>query len=202
MGRYEKLVQRIREGECIMIDGATGTEIERRGVPQLENAWNGGGALSHPDVLRAVHEDYLDIGAEVIISNNFATHFYALRDAGVEDRFEEYNRRGVELAIEARELKQKPDALVAAGISYWSWSGDHPSLDDLRAATEGQVWLLADAGADLFILEMMIDIDNMRVRLRPMSMRMLPAAGLIEVSVWSAVVVASNRATCIVSPGK
>ena len=37
-------------GEKILIDAATGTEIEHRGVPQLENAWNGGGALSHPDI--------------------------------------------------------------------------------------------------------------------------------------------------------
>ena len=77
MSRYSELMQRIRAGECILIDGATGTEIERRGVPQLDNAWNGGGALSHPLVLREVHEEYLQIGAEIIISNNFATHYYA-----------------------------------------------------------------------------------------------------------------------------
>lgn len=39
----------MQSGEQVMIDGGTGTEVERRGVPQLENAWNGGGALSHPD---------------------------------------------------------------------------------------------------------------------------------------------------------
>ena len=102
MDRYEKLIDRVHRGERVLIDGATGTEIERRGVPQLDNAWNGGGALSHPDVLRAVHEDYIREGAEIVISNTFATHRHALRDAGVEDQFEDLNRRGVELAIEAR----------------------------------------------------------------------------------------------------
>ena len=43
MSQYSKLMQRIHAGECILIDGATGTEIERRGVPQLDNAWDGGG---------------------------------------------------------------------------------------------------------------------------------------------------------------
>ncbi|TNF86103.1 MAG: homocysteine S-methyltransferase family protein [Gammaproteobacteria bacterium] len=165
MSRYSQLMQRIHAGERILIDGATGTEIERRGVPQLHNAWNGGGALSHPDILRAVHEDYLSLGAEIIISNNFATHYYALRDAGVAERFEAYNRRGVELAIEARDNLQKPNALVAAGISYWSWSGNHPALEDLKTATERQVEILAAAGADLFMLEMMIDIDKMLILL-------------------------------------
>lgn len=176
MSRYSELMQRIRAGECILIDGATGTEIERRGVPQLDNAWNGGGALSHPQILREVHEDYLQIGAEIIISNNFATHYYALRDAGETERFEDYNRRGVELAIEARDRTKKPNALVAGGISYWSWAGNHPSLADLKAATERQVEIIADAGAELFLLEMMIDIDKMLI--------LLDAAQATGLPVW------------------
>ena len=102
-------MDRIAKGERILIDGATGTEIERCGVPQLENAWNGGGALSHPDVLRSVHEDYIREGAEIVVSNTFATHRHALRDAGVEHQFETLNRRGVELAMEA------PTADIATG---------------------------------------------------------------------------------------
>ena len=163
MSRYSQLMQRIRDGERILIDGATGTEIERRGVPQLDKAWNGGGALSHPQILRAVHEDYLRLGAEAVIANTFATHYHALRDAGEAERFEAYNRRGVELAIEARDNTQKPNALVAGGISYWSWSGHHPTIDNLKTATERQVEIIAAAGADLFMLEMMIDIDKMLV---------------------------------------
>ncbi len=158
-------MRRITAGECILLDGATGTEIERRGVPHLPDAWNGGGALSHPNVLRDVHEDYLQLGVDVVISNNFATHYYALTDAGESDRFEDYNRRGVEIALEARRRRQRPDTLIAAGISYWSWSGNHPSLDDLATATQRQVEILANAGIDLFILEMMIDIDKMLILL-------------------------------------
>ena len=56
-------MQRIDAGACILMDGATGTEVQKRGVPQLENAWNGGGALSHPDIVRQVHVDYLQSGA-------------------------------------------------------------------------------------------------------------------------------------------
>ena len=55
MSRYKKLMARIEAGEQIIIDGTTGTELERRGVPQLDNAWNGGGALSHPDILKQIH---------------------------------------------------------------------------------------------------------------------------------------------------
>ena len=176
LNRYQRLLSRINSGECILLDGATGTEMERRGVPQLENAWNGGGALSHPEILRDVHEDYLRLGVDVIISNNFATHYHALADAGEAQLFEAYNRRGVELATEARERQGRVGTVVAAGISYWSWSGNHPSLTDLCCAAEQQVQVLADAGADLLMLEMMIDIDRMQV--------LLDAAATTELPVW------------------
>jgi S-methylmethionine-dependent homocysteine/selenocysteine methylase len=167
-------MDRIAKGERILIDGATGTEIERRGVPQLENAWNGGGALSHPEVLRAVHEDYIREGAEIVIANTFATHRHALRDAGVEQQFEAFNRRGVELAKEARARLQAPDVLVAGGLSYWAWSGNWAAPADLRAGAEEQASIMAEAGADLLMLEMMVDIDRLLVTLEAAQTSGLP----------------------------
>ena len=163
MNRYDKLMARIEGGEQIVIDGATGTEIERRGVPQLQDAWNGGGALSHPDILRQVHEDYILAGAQIIISNTFATLKTALRDAGVEKDFEAYNSRGVELACEARAACNADSVLVAGGISHWSWSGNYPSLDELGEHATEQAVIMAEAGADLIVLEMMVSINRMLV---------------------------------------
>ena len=161
MSRYKKLMARIEAGEQIIIDGATGTELERRGVPQLDNAWNGGGALSHPDILKQIHKEYIRAGAEIIISNTFATLKSALRDAGVEEDFDAYNRRAITLASEARSDMGANDVLVAGGISHWSWSGKHPNLDELRDNAAEQAAIMADAGADLIILEMMSKIDRM-----------------------------------------
>ena len=165
MSRYTDMMTRIAAGECILIDGATGTEAERRGVPQLDNAWNGGGALSHPDIVRQVHLDYLEAGAEVIISNSFATHLHALEAAGEGARFEDYNRRAVELAVEARAAGGHDKALVAGGISYWSWRGDMPSAREMQAATSRQAGIMKAAGADLIMLEMMIDQSNLETTL-------------------------------------
>lgn len=63
--RYDQVMSSIREGRHMLIDGATGTEVERRGVPQLQNAWNGGGALSHPETVQAIYEDYIRAGARI-----------------------------------------------------------------------------------------------------------------------------------------
>ena len=154
-------MSRIEGGEQIVIDGGTGTEIECRGVPQLNDAWNGGGALSHPNILRQVHEDYILAGAKIIISNTFATLKSALYDAGVEEDFEAYNCRGVELACEARSALNADSVLVAGSISHWSWSGNHPSLDELGENASKQAVIMAEAGADLIMLEMMVKIDRM-----------------------------------------
>ena len=161
MSRYSTLIDRIEAGELVLIDGATGTEIERRGVPQLDNAWNGGGALSHPEILRAVHEDYIRAGAEIVISNTFATLKSALRDAGLEEDFDAYNRRGVELACEARAALGANTVVVAGGISHWSWSGNHPTLEELRDNATEQVAIMKEAGADLIMLEMMSKVEAM-----------------------------------------
>lgn len=159
MNPYQTLMERIHNGERILIDGATGTEVERRGVPQLDNAWNGGGALTHPDIVRQIHEDYIGSGAQIVISNTFATARHVLRDAEWEEHFEFLNRRGVELAQEARSNMQTPDVLVAGGISHWSWV-EHPSHDELRANIEEQAEIMAAAGADFIMLEMMVNIEK------------------------------------------
>ena len=55
--RYQAVWDRIRAGECILIDGATGTECERRGVPRIVNTWNSGAALSHPEIVQTIHDE-------------------------------------------------------------------------------------------------------------------------------------------------
>lgn len=174
MTGLERLISRVQAGQTVLIDGATGTECERRGVPMLDGAWNGGAALSHPQVVLDVHSDYIAAGAEVIIANTFATHRHVLETAGVAADFVAYNRRGVALALQARDSLQASDVVVAASISNWTWSGPHPSLDVLHRNTREQAAALAAGGAELLILEMMVDIDRMRATLEGAATAGLP----------------------------
>ena len=172
--RYDKLLRRMLNGEKIMIDGGTGTEVERRGVPQLENAWNSGGSLSHPDIVRGIHEDYIRHGAEIIISNTFATSRNLMQDAGVADLFVDYNRRSVELALEACQVMGRENVLVAGSISHWSFSGRLPSLEELKSGAAEQAAIMRDAGADLIMLEMMIEVPRILAVLEGASSSGLP----------------------------
>ncbi|MDH3666101.1 MAG: homocysteine S-methyltransferase family protein [Paracoccaceae bacterium] len=165
MTRYDALMDRISRGARILIDGATGTELEDRGVAASDEAWTGGAALTHPDILRGIHEDYLRLGAEIVISNTFGATRHALEDAGLGAQFDDLNRLGVEIARDAREKAGTPQALVAGGISYWSWTERHPPLEQLRSDVARQARVMAEASADLLMLEMMVDIDRMLVTL-------------------------------------
>ena len=176
MSRYDDLMQRIDAGERILIDGATGTEIERRGVPMIDNAWNGGGALTHPDTVRSVHEDYIGCGAQIIISNTFSTSRHVLQDAKMAHHFEFLNRRGIELAREARRNARADNVLVAGGITHLSFTGNHPSLDQLRRNVDDQAAVMAKADADLIMLEMMDDVERL--------LAIVDSAQASELPVW------------------
>jgi len=161
--RYEKLIKRMQNGEQILIDGATGTEVERRGVPKLEHAWNGAGTKTHPDVIKAIHSDYINAGAQIIISNTFATGRHNTEDAGCPEDFELLNQQGVALALQAREESGRDEVLVAAGISHWDFNNNPPTLEQLRVNVEDQAAIMAEAGAELIMLEMMVHIDKMNI---------------------------------------
>lgn len=176
MDRYDRLVARARAGEHILIDGATGSECLRRGAPELVDGWSGGAVLSDPDIVRQIHADYIALGAQLIASNTFATGRNVLRDAGVESDFVACNQRAVELAIEARDAAgaAAEHVVVAAGISNWSFSGDRPSLDELRENTIEQATIMRSTGAEIFSLEMMVDIPRMTATLDAVSTLDLP----------------------------
>ncbi|MEM7117385.1 MAG: homocysteine S-methyltransferase family protein [Chloroflexota bacterium] len=161
--RLEKMRQRLQAGEKILIDGATGTELERRGVPMVEGGWNAGGVLTHPEVVQQVHEDYIRMGAQIIISNTFSTGMFWLRRAGMEDHFEFLNRQGVEIAKAARDKMERPDVLIAGGMFITPRereAGVEPSVSQQNLKRQAQIF--ADAGADFIMLEMMRDIEITR----------------------------------------
>ena len=99
-----------------------------------------------------------------------------LRDAGAEADFDALNRRSVELAIEARDAGGRPEVVVAAGVSHWSFIDQDPPLEEFERNATEQMAILANAGAELIILEMMVSIDRM--------LRLVTAAKTTGLPVW------------------
>src|SRR5438477_11502362 len=119
----ESLMRRLAEGEVVLIDGGTGTELEARGVPMNGAVWCGVAVLNHRDGVRDVHEDYIRAGAEVIIANTFPSNRLALGPAGFGDQVVEINRRAVQAAREARDNAAERPVLIAGSLSPHSADG-------------------------------------------------------------------------------
>lgn len=163
MTSWPALRQRLGAGEIIILDGAIGTELERRGAPMDSVAWCAVATKSHPDLLKQIHIDYIDAGADIITANTFSAARHVLHSAGLGDETEAINRAAVTLARRAVEEAGREGVLVAGSISSMGpLDGPWSSLggDVVAASYREQAELLAYAGTDVLIAEMMIDPSN------------------------------------------
>jgi homocysteine S-methyltransferase len=154
--------------EILVIDGGTGTE--------LDAAWSGAANLERPDVVSAVHEDYIRAGARVVIANTFSAGRWPLEAAGLGDRVEEINRLAVRAAHDARERAGRPDVRIAGAMSRGAavdYAGA-PRPVDVRSIYDEQAELLATAGVDLIALEMISGADYGRAAIEAAAATGLP----------------------------
>ena len=146
----------------MVLDGATGTQIYERGVflnRNLEEV-----CLVNPTLVRSIHEDYLDAGAQVIESHTFGANRIKLGRYALADKTESINRAAVQIALEAAGDR----AFVAGSIGP---TGTTPGVmtDDeiaeVRAAFREQALIMAEEGCDLIIIETFRLLSEMRLAL-------------------------------------
>ena len=167
MQHIEFLQDKLEKGQIILLDGATGTELEKRGVPMHSKAWSAEAVLSHPAAVVAVHRDYIEAGADVIIANSFSLAKHMLIPAGLADEFRRLNREAVLLAVRAREESAAgpvAPVAVAGSIAPTAFMAGaipgYPNLPEAYSWFVEQAEVQAEAGADLFIIEMIEDVEK------------------------------------------
>ncbi len=152
----DALQQLLDAHEVVILDGATGTELQRRGVETPLPMWTADAAERAPDVLRQVHRDYLEAGAHIVTANTFRTTAYTLRGFGRESEARALTARSVALAREACEAAGH--GLVAGCISPLE-DCFHPERvppgDVLLREHADHARNLAHAGVDLLLVETM-----------------------------------------------
>jgi S-methylmethionine-dependent homocysteine/selenocysteine methylase len=161
------VLERVAAGELVVIDGGTGTEIQRRGGEMDDATWCAQANLDRPDLVRDVHRAYLEAGAELIIANTFATSPLLFATIGREDEVATIDRAAVRLAREA--VEDAGTGAVAGSISTMQpvVRGDDRT-DRSRTWTEAEVreryrrkaGTLAEAGVDVLVMEMMRDTGS------------------------------------------
>lgn len=156
---------KLAAGEILVIDGAMGTELERRGVPMHAETWAGAALLEHPDKVREAHADYIRAGAEVIITNTFGASPHMLNAMGHGADAERIIAGAVDRAKEARDMVGR-DVAIAGSISTMSAGsdtadpGDRHSPEEIADSMARMADALAEAGCDMIALEMMQDLSR------------------------------------------
>jgi S-methylmethionine-dependent homocysteine/selenocysteine methylase len=153
----------------LILDGATGTELTRRGVDTRLPLWSAAALDGCPEIVAAIHADYVAAGADILVANTFRANARTLRRANVLERGAELNRRAVELARSAAVSGARPlsaahaahaeaPVLVAASVAPVEDCYRPDLVPDERTlrAEHGQMtgWL-ADAKPDLIWIETM-----------------------------------------------
>ena len=164
------LDEKLAAGDVVVLDGATGTEVARLGGDMNPAAWCAVANRTHPETVRRVHESYLEAGADVITTNTFATCRHVLEGAGLGDETVAINRRAVELAREARDrvAPERPVAIAGSMSNTVAWLPGTvgpdpaylPSTEKEAANYREMADTLAEAGCDLLVMEMMLDVER------------------------------------------
>jgi S-methylmethionine-dependent homocysteine/selenocysteine methylase len=146
--------------QFLLLDGATGTELNRRGVDTGLPLWSASALTTDAglNVLRQVHLDYLNAGADIITTNTFRTNRRVLAGKGFSAY--ELTLRAVATAREAVADCGKP-ALVAGSLSSLEdcYRPDLvPSADECLDEHSERIQHLVDGGVDLLLIETMNSI--------------------------------------------
>jgi methionine synthase / methylenetetrahydrofolate reductase(NADPH) len=159
-------VDRLFTGGTVLCDGAMGTMLYARGV--FINRCYDELNLSQPELVREIHAEYLQAGAEVIETNTFGGNRFRLGLHGLQDKVREINVAGVALARSSVNQileKQASEAFVAASIGPLGVRLEplgKVGLDEARAAFAEQIRALVEGGpgvgADLLIVETMTSL--------------------------------------------
>lgn len=154
----------------LIFDGGFGTTMQDKEVP--DTAWdhyegcNEYLNLSAPDLVSAVHREFLEAGAQVVETNTFGASRIVLAEYALEERVREINRAAVANARSAMRGVDGP-RFVAGSIGPTTKlpSLGHIPVDDLRAAVLEQATVLLEAGVDMLLLETCQDLLQLKTAL-------------------------------------
>ncbi len=146
----------------VVADGAMGTMLHTFGAEFTAcfDELN----LTNPELVEKIHRAYMEAGAQILMTNTFGANRYKLSEHGLQDQVTEINRAGVEIARKVAKESETP-VFVAGdvgplGVRIAPFG--RVQLDEARSAFAEQIRALAEAGADLIIIETISDLYEIR----------------------------------------
>jgi trimethylamine--corrinoid protein Co-methyltransferase len=156
------LAERLAERRVLLADGATGTNLFDMGLMSGDSPeiWND----EHPDRIAALHQSFVDAGADIILTNTFGCNARRLMLHNAQSRTHELNRKGAEIARRVADASSRP-VVVAGSVGP---TGDlfAPlgvlTEDEAVAVFIEQIEGLKAGGADVIWIETMSALEEMR----------------------------------------
>ena len=152
----------ILASQTLLADGAMGTMLHTRGVgfDKCFDELN----LTNPSAVAEIHREYIEAGAQLIITNTFGANRFKLTKHGLQDDVAEINKASVDLAKRVVAASFK-DVLVAGdvgplGVRIAPFGRVQP--EEAREAFAEQIRALADAGVDAIVIETFSDLYEIR----------------------------------------
>lgn len=171
------LLAALRKGPLVL-DGATGTELQRRGCSTELPLWSARALLESPATVCAIHEDYWRSGAQIVVANTFRTNVRTLARAGLHSRGRELNATAVRLAQEARERAGACGWVAAsvAPVEDCYCPERVPPNDELREEHRRMLEWLLEAQPDLIWIETMNTVREAQIAAQAAAETGLPFA--------------------------
>ena len=166
--------ERLRSNGKLILDGGTGTEIQRLGG-KMSAAWGALANIETPEVVIKVHENHIKAGCDIITTNTFATCRHTLDGAGISDQTIQINKAAVKHAKKAIKNTGKEKEILIAGsmTNFFALAENEyrpdprfiPTFKDEEKNYKEMAKILSDSGVDILILEMLVDIDHSKILL-------------------------------------
>lgn len=152
----KSLLDRIKDGEILISDGAMGTFLQDKGLKPGEcpESWT----VLHPDAVKSIAEAYIASGSDIVETNSFGGTSYKLKEFGLADKVEEYNIAAAKLAKEAMGKKGYVAASVGPTGQIVEDEGGFVTEQNLYNAFKEQIAALKDGGADAICIETMSSV--------------------------------------------
>lgn len=152
--------------DVVLLDGGTGMELLRRSSDKTPRLWSAQYLLSEPDLVRAVHRDYIHAGARVITINAYSASYTRMEMVGETERVPLMQRRACELALRARDDAGATGAQVKiAGCLpplNGSYRPDRVRDFETNRAEYERLAALQAPHVDLFLCETLSSADEAR----------------------------------------
>ena len=147
-----------------ILDGGMGQELLARGMEGNGTLWSANALLQekYHQLLLDTHLDFINSGAEIIVTTTFTTRRMRLRDNGVEEKFEYLNTKAGEIAKKAKDLN--PHVLVAGGLppQYLTYEADTRSDDEIKENFYDQAKLL-NPFIDFFYFDVLSSVREFKL---------------------------------------